>query len=325
MRAGYLLNELPRYVLPSLAVRLGLNEAIVLQQLHWCMNRESALVEGNVRWVKVPMDEWLRHLPFWSESTIRRTLSSLRDSELIETRRGKEQGVYAIHYDRLAVRLTDEAGHSDAVAGQGDSPLYRGEIERDSRKETTSDGDAAAATLPGMEPPPSESEPSLDDVAEDIFKLWQDICDKQDADFSEARLKAGRKAARESRDLDEWRRIIKGFRIYRERKAERDGKKPGLEFTHLVATHPGSGDVRSRMEFFKEQDDGTVHHDSVPSLLHERITRRQVQVVEMFQQPDSRAVRERGEEAQRWLQENAGLVPVYDEQDGRVTWERVTT
>jgi hypothetical protein len=204
------------------------------------------------------------------------------------------------------------------------SPQPSKEPSLEPSSKPSSDGDAAA-TLPGMEPPPDESGASEDDVASDIFKLWQSVCDRQDADYSPARQRAAKKAARESSDLDEWAQIIKGFKIFRERKSERDGAKPKLEFTEIVATHPGSGDLRSRLEFFKEQDDGTVHHDTVPSLLHDRITRRQVQVVEMFQQPDSRAVRERGEEAQRWLRENAGLVPVYDEQDGRVTWERVTT
>jgi hypothetical protein len=200
------------------------------------------------------------------------------------------------------------------------SPLEPSEEPSREPSKPLGDGDAAAS-LPGLEAPPDQ----LDVTARDIFKLWQDICDRQDADYSPARQRAAKKGARESSDMDEWRQIVKGFRIFRERKAERDGAKPKFEFTEIVATHPGSGDLRSRLEFFKGQDDGNVHHDAVPSLLHDRITRRQVQVVEMFQQPDSRAVRERGEDAQRWLRENAGLVPVYDEQDGRVTWERVTT
>jgi hypothetical protein len=61
---------------------------------------------------------------------------------------------------------------------------------------------------------------------------------------------------------------------------------------------------------------------NVPSILRERITRRQVQVVEMYHQPGNEGVRERGEQALAWLKEEAHIEPIIE--GDRVTgWRKV--
>ena len=83
-----LLDEPPLVVLPSLAVRLGLAEAIVLQQVHyWLQNaremkRESNHFQGRW-WMYNTYEEWQRSFPFWSERTIQRTILSLEEKELL--------------------------------------------------------------------------------------------------------------------------------------------------------------------------------------------------------------------------------------------------
>ena len=71
-----LVNECPVMVVPSLAVKLGLNEAVVLQQIHYWLEASLHVVEGR-KWVYKTYREWQRQLPFWSESTIKRAIRSL--------------------------------------------------------------------------------------------------------------------------------------------------------------------------------------------------------------------------------------------------------
>lgn len=75
-----LIPDHPLQVLPALAVEIGLNEAIVVQQLHYWTKR-SKNEEG---WVYNTMEEWQEQFPFWSQATIERTWRSLRKKELVE-------------------------------------------------------------------------------------------------------------------------------------------------------------------------------------------------------------------------------------------------
>ncbi|WP_342512107.1 conserved phage C-terminal domain-containing protein [Sporosarcina sp. FSL K6-1522] len=78
-----LIEESPLQVLPSLAMQVGLNEAIVLQQLHF-----RALISTNVRdghkWVYKTYEEWKNEeFPFWSVDTIKRAIRRLEDKGYI--------------------------------------------------------------------------------------------------------------------------------------------------------------------------------------------------------------------------------------------------
>lgn len=72
-----LINEPPLQVLPSLAVKIGLNEAIVLQQVHYWLERSKTSINGHL-WVYNSVSEWRTQFPFWSDDTIGRALKSLR-------------------------------------------------------------------------------------------------------------------------------------------------------------------------------------------------------------------------------------------------------
>ena len=80
-----LIQEPPLQVLPSLAKRVGLNEAILLQQLHF-----RSLISTNVRdshkWVYKTYEEWQEEFPFWSTDTIKRAIRKLeKDGYVIST------------------------------------------------------------------------------------------------------------------------------------------------------------------------------------------------------------------------------------------------
>jgi hypothetical protein len=70
-----LIHEPPLQVLPSLAQAIGLNEAIILQQIHYLVNSGGGRVIGGDRWVFDTYEELQRKFfPFWSAITLKRTM-----------------------------------------------------------------------------------------------------------------------------------------------------------------------------------------------------------------------------------------------------------
>lgn len=81
--SNLLINEPPLQVLPSLAAVIGLNEAILLQQLHYWLRHAKVEHDGKM-WIYKNLDKWKEQdFPFWSKNTIRRAVKSLNDKDLI--------------------------------------------------------------------------------------------------------------------------------------------------------------------------------------------------------------------------------------------------
>jgi hypothetical protein len=100
-----LLDERVVLIIPSLAVHLGLNEAVVLQQLHYVLMRNTAEVRDGLKSVRMTYADWQREFPWWSDSTIRRIFDGLRDAGLVRFTRTKEAAWYAIDHAAVDARL----------------------------------------------------------------------------------------------------------------------------------------------------------------------------------------------------------------------------
>ncbi|MEH7159381.1 hypothetical protein [Neobacillus drentensis] len=59
-----LFQENPVMIIPSLAVKIGLNEAVILQQTHFWLTLSKHVIKGN-RWVYNTYSDWQKQLPFW--------------------------------------------------------------------------------------------------------------------------------------------------------------------------------------------------------------------------------------------------------------------
>ncbi|OMC81829.1 hypothetical protein BK128_21400 [Viridibacillus sp. FSL H7-0596] len=107
MATNLLINEPPLQVLPSLATAIGLNEAIVVQQVHYWIGISKNHREGH-KWVYKTFDAWGEEFPFWSTSTIKRTIKNLEMNELlISTNKFNKLGIdrtkwYRVNYEKLA-------------------------------------------------------------------------------------------------------------------------------------------------------------------------------------------------------------------------------
>ncbi|MBO0603764.1 conserved phage C-terminal domain-containing protein, partial [Sporosarcina sp. E16_3] len=77
------IEESPLQVLPSLAMQVGLNEAMVLQQLHFRSLISNKIRDGH-KWVYKTYEEWKNEeFPFWSVDTIKRAIRRLENSGYI--------------------------------------------------------------------------------------------------------------------------------------------------------------------------------------------------------------------------------------------------
>ncbi|HGN0483780.1 TPA: replication protein, partial [Proteus mirabilis] len=107
-----LLKSRPLVVIPELAVRLGLNEAMLLQQIqYWLTETTSGVEYDGSRWIYNTVEEWKNQFPFFSESTIKRAFTNLKKQgvlriEQINKSNHDRTNYYAINYDHHL--LTDE-------------------------------------------------------------------------------------------------------------------------------------------------------------------------------------------------------------------------
>jgi DnaD/phage-associated family protein len=107
-----LVNEHPILILPTLVQKVGLNEAIFLQQLHYWLKKSDHVYDGR-RWVYNTFENWHKQLPFWSVRTIRRIVKKLEDQRLILTDNFNRMKIdrtkwYTIDYEVLDSLLQNE-------------------------------------------------------------------------------------------------------------------------------------------------------------------------------------------------------------------------
>lgn len=108
--SNLLINEPPLQVLPSLAVKIGLAEAIVVQQIHYWLQRAKPMDDG-LRWVYNSVTEWEKQFPFWHRNTIANHLKSLRESGILVAEFKAPKATdrtlyYRIDYDKLGGMTT---------------------------------------------------------------------------------------------------------------------------------------------------------------------------------------------------------------------------
>jgi hypothetical protein len=124
--SNLLINEPPLVVLPSLAVKIGLGPAIVLQQIQYWSTRVKQSEDGYF-WVYNTVEEWNKQFPFWHQNTIATHLKKLRDSGILIAEFKAESALnrtlfYRIDYtklgDTIPQKLCNES-HNNCVI-----PIY---------------------------------------------------------------------------------------------------------------------------------------------------------------------------------------------------------
>lgn len=126
-----LIEEPPLQVLPSLAISIGLNEAIIVQQVHyWIVGKQGKIHEGR-RWIYNSYPKWQEQFPFWSRATIQRTFASAEQQGVLISRQAggfDRQKWYTIDYRKLESSIVsncdDGQSQNDTVSSyQNDTVL----------------------------------------------------------------------------------------------------------------------------------------------------------------------------------------------------------
>lgn len=153
-----LFDESPLVIQPSLAKIIGLNEAIVLQQIHYWLTRDKAGKEiDGVRWIYNSLSDWKEQFPFWSESTIYRALKSLEEMHLLKIgnfnqRKGDRTQWFTIAYDEVA--FIESGGDRNSIFQDETAKSHNGTSS--SQDETTlpeTSPEISSETSQSLDPP----------------------------------------------------------------------------------------------------------------------------------------------------------------------------
>ena len=127
-----LIDEYPLVFSPTLAAQYGLNDAIVIQQIHYWSKKNKPSQDGYV-WVYQTIPQWQKQFPFWSERTIFSILKRLRDSGILYAEKKDDNPLVHTLYYRL-----DYSKFADSIS-QDLQPPSRKTCENTIYKETNKD------------------------------------------------------------------------------------------------------------------------------------------------------------------------------------------
>jgi hypothetical protein len=126
MTSQLLINEPPIQVLPALARAVGLNEAIVLQQIHYWLNLQfSRHLSDDRHRVCYSPKQWERQFSFWDKKTLHRAINNLGRLEVVISYEApddlKKTTYYTIDYRALGQVTSGSKSQSSASSSM---PTY---------------------------------------------------------------------------------------------------------------------------------------------------------------------------------------------------------
>lgn len=168
-----LTGEEPRLYRPKLAKLIGLNETIVLHQIHFFISLEGAPERGGRKWVYKTIEAWQEQFQFWSLKTVERALKGLRDRKLIFVANFNKTKYdrtlwYSINYarlDKMSPSITTNSRNGNQPIGEQDSDSL-GQPIPEKTKEMTNERGMREAHTPSLKRYTSISDITKDDIRE---------------------------------------------------------------------------------------------------------------------------------------------------------------
>lgn len=176
-----LFNFRPLVINPELATRIGLNEAIVLQQVnYWINDKEQGVNFDGRRWVFNSYESWVKQFPFWSADTVKRAFTSLvkqgcLDVEQLNKSQHDRTNYYTINHDCELLNDAEQVPSSNGAncpdRQAQDAPMDEGKNARSltvtttkTTTETKSIGASADASAPAR--------PAKQDYSPEFETAW---------------------------------------------------------------------------------------------------------------------------------------------------------
>lgn len=185
MERNLLISEPPLQVLPSLAVKVGLNEAIVLQQFHYWLQRSTNVRDG-YKWVYNSYKEWNKQFPFWGLNTLKRAITSLEKSGYLISGNYNKAGFdktkwYRINYELLGMGQPSTQNGSTMNPEWVDGTDQNGSTNTNRLPENTTINKTVADSKESAKNKKHIPSEQLDEDFEKLWKLYPRKTDKQTA------------------------------------------------------------------------------------------------------------------------------------------------
>ncbi|MDT0711042.1 hypothetical protein RM614_07795 [Mammaliicoccus sciuri] len=222
MASKLLIDDYPIQVLPKLAIEIGLNEAIILQQIHYWLNQSKHFYDGK-KWIYNTYEDWNEQFPFWSVMTIRRTITSLEKQNLIISANYNKAGFdktrwYSIDYEEVeSVNRRCVQNEQTICSKRTDGSVQNEQTNTRDYTETSSETTNNSATNVA-----SELENQLTKEFEDWYNLYNKKKDRKAA-FTKF------KTARKKHSYEE---IVKGTKEYLKTITDKQYQKHPKTFLH---------------------------------------------------------------------------------------------
>lgn len=183
-----------------LAAIVGLNEAIVLQQIHYWVKKKGGGIEyQGVRWVFNSLERWQEQFPFWSQDTVKRALAALKAKGLVRVEKLSDVGrdrtnYYTIDYKQVALLeegILPRCSSANCTNASGQvAPMDQGNLHSsiganctDANKTKTTQETTTKTTLPAAALPAAKVKAEPVDEKETALQL---ACKKTWAAYSTA-------------------------------------------------------------------------------------------------------------------------------------------
>jgi len=229
MASSLLMDEPPLCIQPTLALEIGLNEAIFLQQCHYWLNPRfnKNFIDGRY-WVHKTLQQWAQQFPFWSDKTIRRVISSLEKLEIVmsyvTTKNFKKTKFYTINYHAIEnIHSHNSAENTRAkTCGQNDQidlpkrtaqSGHNDQVEMD--KKTKSYKEAETTNLDYLFSSREKKGKESELISQKMISIWNEIVfEKAQQTFSSSLTKYILIALREQLggNFEKWETVCKNFK-----------------------------------------------------------------------------------------------------------------
>ena len=186
-----LISEPPLQVLPSLAVKIGLNEAIILQQIHYWLLKSNNVRDG-YKWVYNSYSEWNKQFPFFSRNTMIRAFNSLEKQGLLITANYNKAGFdktkwYRIDYEKLVGKRSTQNGYTSNPKWV-DGDTQNGQTNTNRLPETTSENNNKHSAS-------HSNAQSVSQLEKEFEEVWSEYPNKKGKKQAFNHYKAWRKAS----------------------------------------------------------------------------------------------------------------------------------